>query len=129
MALAMRNTVFFLRRENGIRWAIMNWKSLIKDGRAIIPSSVTEIGDNAFNGCTALASIEIPDSIRKMGRKFFSAYTVLKDIFINTKSLMNPPLKISDSPPISRCICQLTQRTHIYKAFECGFAQIVGDIR
>jgi len=64
-------TVFYFRKENGIRGTIMNWRNLIKDGRAIIPNSVTEICGNAFNGCSGLAGIEIPDSMRKIGKEAF----------------------------------------------------------
>lgn len=32
-----------------------------------IPSSVEEIGDNAFEGCTGLTSIEIPSSVTRIG--------------------------------------------------------------
>ena len=64
-------TVFYFRKENGNRGTIMNWRNLIKDGRAIIPNSVTEICGNAFNGCSGLAGIEIPDSMRKIGKEAF----------------------------------------------------------
>ncbi|MBR4350077.1 MAG: leucine-rich repeat domain-containing protein [Bacteroidales bacterium] len=37
-----------------------------------IPDSVTEIGNNAFQGCTSLKSITIPDSVTKIGMYAFS---------------------------------------------------------
>ncbi|MDR1939252.1 MAG: leucine-rich repeat protein, partial [Clostridiales bacterium] len=37
-----------------------------------IPSSVTSIGDNAFNNCYFLASIEIPNSVTSIGINAFS---------------------------------------------------------
>ena len=36
-----------------------------------IPSSVTSIGNNAFNSCTALASVTIPSSVTSIGRFAF----------------------------------------------------------
>ena len=36
-----------------------------------IPDSVTEIGDNAFNGCRSLTTITIPDSVTSIGTKAF----------------------------------------------------------
>lgn len=38
----------------------------IKDGVAIIPDGTTEIGEYAFNGCTSLTSITIPDAFRNL---------------------------------------------------------------
>ncbi len=47
-----------------------------------IPSSVTSIGDGAFDGCTGLESIEIPESVTSIGREAFFGCTGLEIIQI-----------------------------------------------
>ena len=49
----------------------------IKDGVAIIPEGTTEIGDNAFDCCTALESIILPDSVTFLGENAFRCCTSL----------------------------------------------------
>ena len=39
----------------------------------VIPDSVTNIGDNAFVGCTGLKSVTVPESVEFIGRYAFSA--------------------------------------------------------
>ncbi len=48
-----------------------------------IPDSVTEIGENAFYGCTCLTSIEIPDSVTVIGKSAFSFCKSLKEIIVD----------------------------------------------
>ncbi len=43
----------------------------------IIPSSVTEIGEQAFNGCISLTTITIPESIVTIGESAFSSGTTV----------------------------------------------------
>ena len=47
-----------------------------------IPDSVTEIGLEAFSGCTSLTNITIPDSVTSIGRYAFSGCTSLTSITI-----------------------------------------------
>ncbi|MDE6704480.1 MAG: leucine-rich repeat domain-containing protein [Treponemataceae bacterium] len=37
----------------------------------VIPDDVTEIGENAFRGCTSLTSVNIPDGVTSIGRAAF----------------------------------------------------------
>ena len=55
-----------------------------KDGeiQAVIPESVTSIGDSAFSGCTGLTSITIPKSVMSIGNSAFSGCTNLTNITI-----------------------------------------------
>ena len=46
-----------------------------------IPDSVTSIGRYAFKGCTGLTSIEIPDSVTTIGDGVFDGCTVLTDVY------------------------------------------------
>ena len=43
----------------------------IKDGVAIIPDTVEEIGEYAFSGCSGLTSVVIPNSVTSIGKYAF----------------------------------------------------------
>lgn len=40
-------------------------------GKVIVPKGVTKIGDSAFYGCKALESIELPNSVKTIGKNAF----------------------------------------------------------
>ena len=48
----------------------------------IIPDSVTEIGESAFENCTNLISVTIPDSVNKIEKKAFKGCKGLKKVTI-----------------------------------------------
>ena len=47
-----------------------------------IPNSVTSIGDSAFRGCTGLTSVKMPNSVTRIGSTAFWGCTGLKNITI-----------------------------------------------
>jgi len=53
-----------------------------KSGGYHIPDSVTEIGNEAFSGCTGLASLSIPDSVTDIGYSAFYGCIDLTSILI-----------------------------------------------
>ena len=51
-----------------------------------IPNSVTEIGSNAFSGCTGLTSVTIPNSVTKIGSSAFQNCTGLTEVNYNAEN-------------------------------------------
>ena len=54
------------------------------DGKGIIPDGVTEIGKEAFAGCTNLQSLVIPNSVKVIEEGAFYYCTSLKSIIISS---------------------------------------------
>ena len=53
-----------------------------KAGAYVIPKTVTEIGESAFNGCGKITSIEIPDGVITIGAYAFNLCNGLKSVII-----------------------------------------------
>ena len=78
------------RRVQGVYY-IKDRTKIICDGafnccsalaEVVIPNSVTSIGNSAFDGCNALSNIAIPDSVTSIGNYAFSSCCSLSDIII-----------------------------------------------
>ena len=72
--------------ENGIKYS-EDEKTLVEAidktmSNIVIPNSVTEIGEGAFEGCTSLESIDIPNSVITIGTAAFYGCTSLESIDI-----------------------------------------------
>ena len=52
------------------------------DSEPVIPEGVTKIGDEAFSGCTSLASVTIPEGVTEIGEYAFSGCTALASVSI-----------------------------------------------
>ena len=63
--------------ENGV---LIKYKGKAKE--AVIPSSVTSIGKEAFFGCSSLTSITIPDSVTSIGEWAFNGCKSLTSITV-----------------------------------------------
>ena len=79
------------RRVQGVYYIIKDRTKIICDGafnccsalaEVVIPNSVTSIGNSAFANCSALSNIAIPDSVTSIGNYAFSSCCFLSDIII-----------------------------------------------
>jgi len=67
-----------------------------KSGQYTIPSTVTKIDGNAFNGCSTLASITLPSSVTSIGIQAFNNCTSLKEVHCQIKNPFNIALVFSN---------------------------------
>ncbi|MGO5113279.1 leucine-rich repeat protein, partial [Oscillospiraceae bacterium LCP25S3_E10] len=68
---------------NKNKTAILIYPSAKDSSSYVIPSSVTEIGDSAFYGCTGLKSVTIPSSVTGIYSYAFYGCTGLKSITVD----------------------------------------------
>lgn len=53
-----------------------------------IPNSITEIEDNTFSGCTGLTSVTIPSSVTSIGTYAFNSCSALISITLNSNAIV-----------------------------------------
>ncbi len=87
---------------------------VIESGNLVVPEYVelnnekylvTEIGNNAFSGCTNLTSITIPNSVTSIGDKAFSGCTSLKNVVIGENVTTIGEKTFFDCSALSRVTC------------------------
>ena len=74
-----RRLIMSFKIENGI---LIDYTEEYGVTEAVIPDSVTKIGEFAFNNCTGLSSITIPNSVTEIGTKAFRNCSNLNSINI-----------------------------------------------
>ncbi len=84
-AYEMQQSLQFTASNGGYAVSVKPDKINTLSGELVIPESyrglsVTTIEANAFNGCTHLTSVEVPDSVKTIGEGAFSGCTGLKSI-------------------------------------------------
>ncbi|MCM1321854.1 MAG: leucine-rich repeat domain-containing protein [Bacteroides sp.] len=57
-------------------------QALYANGAVPIPDTVTEIGENAFSGCTGLTAVTISDGVTSIGKYAFRSCTALTSVTI-----------------------------------------------
>ncbi len=77
----------------------------------IIPSSVTSIGDSAFEGCFSLRNIAIPSSVTSIGKSAFSGCTYLSSLVI--------PDSVTSIGGMAFCGCSSLKYISIPKSVIC----------
>ena len=80
-------TILSTIENNGVTYSVTSIGNNAFDGCTSltsieIPSSVTSIGSSAFDGCTSLTSVVIPSSVTSIGDRVFSSCTSLASIEI-----------------------------------------------
>jgi len=73
----------------------------------IIPSTVTSIGDNAFDQIVALLSVTIPNSISSIGTEAFYYSRNLNTIYVNNAKPQNINLRMNVFNGVSTSTCKL----------------------
>ena len=75
------NGTYSIRKETKIicDWAFQFCSSL---SSVVIPDSVTSIGDGAFDGCSSLTSFVIPNGVTRIGDRTFCGCSSLKEVAI-----------------------------------------------
>ena len=82
-AFVVSNANPYYKSENGLLLTIDGATLVVGvNGDVTIPSSVTSIGNNAFNGCIGLTSVTIPNSVTSIEHSAFSGCIGLTSVTI-----------------------------------------------
>ncbi len=99
----------------------------------ILPNTLTDIKDYAFNNCFSLRVINLPDKLTKIGGYAFNNCTLLNDIYAES----NSPATISDNNTfngVDKNICKIhvpcAGKRDYEKTFGwCDFKNIIGILK
>jgi len=83
----------------------------------IIPTTVSEIGIEAFSGCSSLKSISIPDSVTRIGNRAFYGCRSLTDIVI-PNSVMHIGYRAFEATGLKNVLIPNSIKTIDYSAFK-----------
>ena len=68
----------------------------------VIPSSVTEIGEGAFRGCTSLRSVVIPEDVTEIGDSAFEGCTSLSMARVPAGLKVSKVSQFKDCPALDK---------------------------
>ena len=96
----------------------------------IIPDSVTSIGGRAFAGCSSLTSVAIPDNVIYIGGRVFEGCSSLTSVTIPDKDIIiGPAAFMSDTLIIKRKINPNLKRTNtVFRRFVAFCKSLVKTI-
>ena len=82
IVVSANNPVYDSRDNSNAIIEIKSNKLVVGCRMTVIPESITEIGNNAFSGCSTLRYINIPESVKRIWGYAFSGLKNLKSIAI-----------------------------------------------
>ena len=82
------------------KWAFNDCTGLTS---VIIPNSVTSIGERVFESCTSLISIDIPNSVTSIGQQAFEDCTGLTDIYCHIEKPLTITADVFKDVPTNTC--------------------------
>ena len=77
-----------------------------------LPSSVTEIGESAFRGCSSLASLTLPSSVTSIGKSAFEGCSGLTSIYVSWESPLSIDASTFKDANTGKCILYVPKGTY-----------------